>query len=838
MNLFPKAVVTSYFRSRASLLLAMALCSFVIGIAAGAPPARSAEAIAAMLGSAAGGSVLPDDFIWEERGGFLRDLFFGRNVLFLAAMPPERPGGAIPHEIFRARVRLTRSGRPIALATVKNISRTPLGDERDLIARGRFVAFSTVAYGVVQKITLLDRKGDLQPQHPSSSGERLRARLENWMETASPAGIAMTEVSFAMPPDQARFELTDGALVMALGPTAAPAALSLHDGSLNPGPENPHGVRAQRIPHPVRPWSGVITEAVRAQYGPAAAATLRSALLRLHTLTRTPRPRPWPHPVRSPSSAAESTPDWPPPPIAPPIAPALDGEGLWVPPAVSLGSPPPGLSQAPVPAFYETTLRPDPEQPGAIAHIVVMDTRQVDIRLQAGFDQPRPKAGPRGQARIPKEMLSRAVAAFAGATAAPDPLGMVVDGQVLVPPLPGAPTIAVDRLGRSAFGDWPFLDAIPAEFHSLRQARPLAHSQPQPGTRGPALARDPAEDRAPAERSAMCLQRDGHALYAWGQDLTAASLAKALELSRCDFSIELGKSPGAVGFSFFQLGPDGPAPRLLAPEMSLDPTQFVHGSPADFFYVILRDPRPSLPSLDGAAWEPDAARQPPPSWLPALHTTTTVKLGVDVRLLSFAPERFLFRLRAGHRELPPRFGGTYPTALADGELPASAVAIGLGNSRRRGARGLVFSGTVRIPVRQGAALLALDGTRITLVPSSRDPSLPATTDAAELPMTADEGKELPDARLVGTLQPRAAVCILSDGTVLVATTTFDTDEAATQALLDAGCSRVAALDRGSHHAAFVHRAGTDSPPLARYEMTTLYAVGTPLKGRDYRLAAP
>jgi hypothetical protein len=337
MNLAPKAVVVLHFRSRGRLFLAIALMAVVLGIAAPAPPARSTQAIAAMLGASVGGVVLPDDFIWEERGGFFRDAFLGRHVLFLAAMPPDSPGGAGMHEVFRARVRLTRSGRPIALVAVKNISRTPLGDERDLLARGRYVAFSTVAYGVVQKITLLDRGGDSPLREARALGDRLLAQIENWIETDTTKGFGVTEVSFAMPPDAARFELTEHALVMALGPTAAPAALSLDSGSLNPGPENPHGARMQRILHPVRPSSKVVTAAVRERVGPAAAARVQRAFFDLRRLTAgAPRPRPWPAKAAAPENpAAERTPDWPPPPILPPISPALNGEGVWVPAAAA-----------------------------------------------------------------------------------------------------------------------------------------------------------------------------------------------------------------------------------------------------------------------------------------------------------------------------------------------------------------------------------------------------------------------------------------------------------------------------------------------------------------------
>jgi hypothetical protein len=90
-------------------------------------------------------------------------------------------------------------------------------------------------------------------------------------------------------------------------------------------------------------------------------------------------------------------------------------------------------------------------------------------------------------------------------------------------------------------------------------------------------------------------------------------------------------------------------------------------------------------------------------------------------------------------------------------------------------------------------------------------------------MTADERKLLPAAREVGTQRPRTALCVLPDGAVLIAHASFDTDEATTEALLDAGCERVVALDRGAHDGVFVHRAGGDRAPEATYDATAIYA---------------
>ena len=74
----------------------------------------------------------------------------------------------------------------------------------------------------------------------------------------------------------------------------------------------------------------------------------------------------------------------------------------------------------------------------------------------------------------------------------------------------------------------------------------------------------------------------------------------------------------------------------------------------------------------------------------------------------------------------------------------------------------------------------------------------------------------------------------ADGTFVLASTTFDSDEAATSALIDLGCARVVALDRGMHTGFFLHRAGTEPAPAARYETTVLDLVDAPMAGRAKR----
>ncbi len=71
-------------RARALWAAFFALVALAAALLRPSPPARTAEGVATMLGEAVGGEVRADDFVWEERGGFLRDAFLGRRVLFLA----------------------------------------------------------------------------------------------------------------------------------------------------------------------------------------------------------------------------------------------------------------------------------------------------------------------------------------------------------------------------------------------------------------------------------------------------------------------------------------------------------------------------------------------------------------------------------------------------------------------------------------------------------------------------------------------------------------------------------------------------------------------------------
>ena len=534
--------------------------------------------------------------------------------------------------------------------------------------------------------------------------------------------------------------------------------------------------------------------------------------------------------IEAGGAAAPAGDTFPPAAIAPVIQPALAGEGVWT----ARGAVGRGEVKG-APAFaYEAAIRPNPRSPESLVRLVALDTRQVDLRLSPGVDEPHSRIGLHGTGRPPEGISAeRMVAAFAGGPAGKranetshgtEP-GFVAERRVLAAPVQGMASIALTEDGRAALGAWPFGAEMNAPYVSLRQTADLLLGATKPA---------PEEANQPAERSALGLLPSGQLVYAWSVRATSETLARALTLAGCTQAVPLAAGPAPSGFAY--LRPGAPA-EPVTQAMSLGADRLAGRSTNDLFYVVLRNAGPPAPP-GGVTLAPDTGRQPSPTWLPAIHTGDVTGLGAQIHVTTFAAGRLAFRLRPGMKEPATKAVAALPTTLADGDQAKLVAAIGVGTGKRRGARGLIIEGASGLPVRsEDTGALVLDQGRPRVVKASEMKPSPGI-DATELPLTADEGKLLPAARDIGSMRARAAACVLEDGTFAVAVTTFDSDEAATTALLDLGCSRVVALDRGSHASAFLHRAGTDNAPQTRYETTAIFAVEVPLAGRAGPLPAP
>lgn len=716
-------------RGRLTWVATFAALAALARARAGRAGATEAE-VAAQLGAAVGGTVAPDDYVWEPSSGALRDTFEGRLVTFTASL-----GG--PRDVFRARVRVARSGRTLGVREVHRVTDTPLADEGELVGSHQRIAFRATEAGRTLGLGVLLLDG-APPPDDAPRWERALLALERRLDTGSSRGLGRVDVVLEEPASELRFDLDERGLVFAVG-DGVPSLVPLPPAPRGRALHQPSFAAADRTPEAPRGPS--LLAALADRFGARAlAASLRA---------RAPRPAP----DLSPPPAAGAPPaeaGWPPDGAA---WSALAGAPIV---HARFGSP-----EAPVDAF-------------------ALDLRQLDLELVPGAS-PRGRAGPAPIGGLSEDQRGALVAAFA---LSPDSRALV-GGRELAPLAPGLPTLARAAAGLT-------LGASPP-------ASPLFAVQ------GPA----DAQDALAIERSYACRAR-GALLYLHAPRATAGEARAALSRAGCEASLALAAWPAPAGLVVL-----GAEPRAAGPGMSLAP----EGLEAPAGPLVVLRKRPTRP--DGGAWVPDAGEQPAPTWAPAVFQVTVTEGSASVPVLRVRAERVRWAVRVGRDE-----PGKQPSQPAlDGLL-----ALGAGTTRKKGSLGLVLDGDpiVRSHAQTFASLLVGRDGRVSLERGPRDA---AGGSVLELPLLADEGKVLPEGQTVGQSRFRAALCVLADGSLLVASGEHDTDEPLVLALTGLGCARVAGLDRGAHEGVYLARKGVSAAPEGAAAWTRLVAVGAPLDVR-------
>jgi hypothetical protein len=282
--------------------------------------------------------------------------------------------------------------------------------------------------------------------------------------------------------------------------------------------------------------------------------------------------------------------------------------------------------------------------------------------------------------------------------------------------------------------------------------------------------------------------------------------------------------PGEPGDGRYRLADNG---------MSINPSRYYLGSDKDFFYVMVRDL--AAESGAGEKWEKSSGAQPPPSWLPAIHESTRDVGELSIRVVQFDAGRVDWAVRAGSEE--PSVSGAASKRVGLGpELEGRVVAaVGLGHTTDALRYGLAFGGRPSLDLRKTyATVVTKPGAPPRIVPPGERPKLEANEDAVQLPLLAKDGEVDTRASDRGGTRVRGALCVNPDGRVFVATGRHDSSDPLTATLVELGCRTVVALDRGSRHPAFVHRAGTSDAPLSAYETSVLYALGRPMTPLAFR----
>ncbi|MGH7298455.1 MAG: hypothetical protein ACRELB_26175, partial [Polyangiaceae bacterium] len=405
-------------------------------------------------------------------------------------------------------------------------------------------------------------------------------------------------------------------------------------------------------------------------------------------------------------------------------------------------------------AFYRTYLRPDEERPYAKVLLVAMDLRQLDLDMEAGVEDPEPLTGPHGTGRIPRDpaVCRRVAAAFNGAFKTEHGhYGMMVHRRVLLPPVPGAATVLTLDDGRVGFGTWGadrkvggILGVPDDAIVSFRQnLDPLVdRGQVNPTGRNLWGFTLPGKG-VQTERTGLCVTTSGHLLYAWGDDVSATTLAKAMKMAGCDYGMHLDMNPYHTGFLFTaidDLAGKKYKSQLLTTGMSIPTERYIQYSPKDFFYVMVHDPTP--PGVDGGTpWAPDGGSQPPPRWMPGIWSAHADGPEGSVELLDVEPGRATWRVRAGAHE---SLAASPLRELTGEDAKHVLFAVGAGVALETRPRGIATDGRFAVPVHggadSGALIVSADG-HLSFVRATDAPeSLPDHTDLLELPVLVWDGK--------------------------------------------------------------------------------------------------
>jgi hypothetical protein len=787
-----------------------------------APPPATLKGVAQLLGEATGTRVEADAFVWEPSRGVIGDAVFGRRVLFLG-----RGSRWEPRDLFRAAVRVTFEGHPVAVQHAANLSSSPIGDEQGLVRQGQHAAYVTVAYGAVQQVTLLDLRGE----RGGDEGviDAVMRRLTNLQVTGSLAGLARTEVSAGNQARSATLTLGPDALEVSVDAGRARFAVAVESGKVSGLPDARAGVSTLQVPHLSKPPILWAVDTVRAFTGPGPIAWLEEHVFEVRDLAKRigyevlerggkrgenqiasevsgPPPVVVPPPRKVGADGFEQDDSWPPQPLASIWKEREEGEGQWAPARhgfLKKNVVPGAQEQAPS-YFYESYVRPDPKRPYSQVRLVAMDARQLQLGMEGGVEDPQPLTGARGEGRIPRDpkTLYRVVGAFNGAfKTTHGEYGMMVNRRVLLPPKPGAATILVNADGRTGFGTWPQTPAIPQDMLSFRQnLEPLVDG----GIANPSQRKQwgwhSHATGMLTHRSALCLTASGHMIYAWGPEVTGDTLGNALVQAGCVYAVHLDMNPRHTAFVYLDvrgLGSRNYDAKILAPAMDVLPERFIRWSPKDFFYLTLRE---LVPAVEGLDIQTDPGTQPPPCWAPAVLRGNVG----GVELFAFAPNRTLFRLQPGVS--PTDSSGAARLASTDARRVLAALVTGA----MSGAGGSADPSAMLTITRQGT----LD---IVPQPGSGVPK------GLQLPvLTADTGGSDREKRR------RAAICKAGDGHVWVATAFLTTSAPLVAALEKVGCTLIASLDRGGRGMR-VDRAGTKHPPMDQYETAAVYVLGTEMQ---------
>ena len=239
-------------------------------------------------------------------------------------------------------------------------------------------------------------------------------------------------------------------------------------------------------------------------------------------------------------------------------------------------------------AFY-----PDSDHPGVLAAVARFDQHLVTAHLIAGTREPDRTVWSEG-GQVPGGQRAGLVASFnSGFKMAGAHGGYFAEGRVARPLRDGAASLVITRDGRVSVDQWGRDRAFSPDVAAVRQNLALIvdHGAVVPGLD---VNRDERWGSAGNQlqctwRSALGVDAAGNLYYVAGDQLTLATLARALASTGVVRGMELDIHPAEVHLFAYRHLPDGtPVPEKLLGAMRGPTDRYLHPDQRDFVALTLR----------------------------------------------------------------------------------------------------------------------------------------------------------------------------------------------------------------------------------------------------------
>ena len=302
----------------------------------------------------------------------------------------------------------------------------------------------------------------------------------------------------------------------------------------------------------------------------------------------------------SPSAAPASTlppttaspPPWAPAPITPLVDPPLDGEGQWQPIGAASGAT----------AVWATSLRPLAAYPSVTASVALFDTTNLRAGLFNGSEIPGGRGWQRGN-RVPDDLQGALVAAFNGGFRLEHIRGgYETEGRIVKRLVDGEATLAISRTGQITIGELGRDLTDDGTWLSLRQNLPLMvdGGASQVANHSGVWWGSDYHNKIYVTRSAVCLDADGHLLYATVGPVDAPMMADALVELGCVRAMQLDINGQWPTFVTYDTNSDGSRQGVfLDRRMGGDPNRYLRGSSREFVALFDASMVPTPSALDG-----------------------------------------------------------------------------------------------------------------------------------------------------------------------------------------------------------------------------------------------